>query len=85
MKKHVVAPSPIVSYSAFYNPCPAAKPKSAWGHKLIAGCSPWTLSGILSTLNEWNHLETAFCIFSGYLCGILTFVWWYFVGLKYVK
>ncbi len=33
--------------------------------------------GQLFSLNKWNHyFKTAFWIYSGYLCVILTFVWW---------
>ncbi len=33
--------------------------------------------GQLFSLNKWNHyFKTAFCIYSGYLCVVLKFVWW---------
>ncbi len=33
--------------------------------------------GQLFSLNKWSHyFKTAFCIYSGYLCVILKFVWW---------
>lgn len=37
----------------------------------------WSRFGQLISLNKWNnHLKTALCLYSGYLCLSLKFVWW---------
>lgn len=32
----------------------------------------------ICSISKWNHqLKATFCVYSGYLCFILQFIWWY--------